>query len=44
MEDGNRTVILAASTVDLDRAEVCRGEGIFPLTGKEYAIFLPPLP
>ena len=38
--DSNRTVILAASTVDLDRAEVRRGEGIFPLTGKEYAIFL----
>ena len=35
-----RTVILAASTVDLDRAEVRRDEGIFPLTGKEYAIFL----
>ncbi len=38
--DSNRTVILAASTVDLDRAEVRRDEGIFPLTGKEYAIFL----
>ena len=33
--DSNRTVILAASTVDLDRAEVRRDEGIFPLTGKE---------
>ena len=38
--DGNRTVILAASTVDLDRAEVRRGETVFSLTGKEYAIFL----
>ena len=36
----DRTVALAAATVDLDRAEVRRGEAVFPLTGKEYAIFL----
>ncbi len=37
--DGNRIVGLAASIVDLDKAEVRRGGKIIPLTGKEYAIF-----
>lgn len=38
--DGNRVVELAASSVDLDKAEVQRGDEIFALTAKEYAIFL----
>ena len=38
--DGNRIVELAASSVDLDKAEVCRGETVTALTAKECAIFL----
>lgn len=37
---GNRIVELAASSVDLDNAEVRRGATITSLTAKEYAIFL----
>ena len=38
--EGSRIVTLAASSVDLDTAEVHRGDQVFPLTAKEYAIFL----
>lgn len=38
--DGSRVVELAASSVDLDKAEVQRGDENFALTAKEYAIFL----
>lgn len=38
--EGNRIVTLAASQVDLDKAEVRKGEEIFRLTAKEYAVFL----
>lgn len=38
--EGNRIVTLAASEVDLDKAEVHRGETVIPLTAKEYSIFL----
>ena len=35
----NSIVTLAASCVDLDRAEVVKGEQRLPLTAKEYAVF-----
>ena len=35
----NSIVTLAASCVDLDRAEVVKGEQCLPLTAKEYAVF-----
>lgn len=38
--DGNRVIELAASSVDLDKAEVRQGDKTFALTAKEYAIFL----
>lgn len=38
--EGSRIVTLAASRVDLDKAEVQKGEDIFRLTAKEYAVFL----
>lgn len=38
--EGNRIVNLAASSVDLDKAEVRKGKEIFRLTAKEYAVFL----
>ena len=38
--EGSRIVELAVSSVDLDKAEVQRGEDVFDLTAKEYAIFL----
>lgn len=38
--EGNRIVALAASQVDLDKAEVRKGEEVFRLTAKEYAVFL----
>lgn len=38
--EGNRIVTLAASQVDLDKAEVRKGEEVFRLTAKEYAVFL----
>lgn len=38
--EGNRIVTLAASQVDLDKAEVRKGKEIFRLTAKEYAVFL----
>ena len=38
--EGNRIVALAASFVDLDKAEVCRRETVTSLTAKEYAVFL----
>ena len=38
--EGNRIVALAASQVDLDKAEVRKGQKIFRLTAKEYAVFL----
>lgn len=38
--EGNRIVTLAASKVDLDKAEVQKGDEIFRLTAKEYAVFL----
>lgn len=38
--EGNRIVELAASSVDLDKAEVRRGEATATLTAKEYAVFL----
>ena len=38
--EGNRIVALAASQVDLDKAEVRKGEDVFRLTAKEYAVFL----
>ena len=39
-ERDSRIVELAVSSVDLDKAEVQRGEDVFDLTAKEYAIFL----
>jgi len=38
--DGNRIISLAAAKVDLDKAEVQRGDEILPLTAKEYGIIL----
>lgn len=38
--EGNRIVTLAASQVDLDKAEVRKGKEVFRLTAKEYAVFL----
>lgn len=38
--DGSRIVELAASSVDLDKAEVHHGEMVTALTAKEYAVFL----
>lgn len=38
--EGNRIVALAASQVDLDKAEVRKGKEVFRLTAKEYAVFL----
>lgn len=38
--EGNRIVELAASSVDLDKAEVYRGKTTASLTAKEYAVFL----
>lgn len=38
--EGNRIVNLAASSVDLDKAEVRKGEEVFRLTAKEYAVLL----
>lgn len=38
--EGNRIVTLAASQLDLDKAEVRKGKEIFRLTAKEYAVFL----
>lgn len=38
--NGNRIVVLDAATVDLDKAEVMRGDAVMPLTAKEYGIFL----
>ena len=38
--DGSRIVELAASSVNLDKAEVRRGDTVVALTAKEYAIFL----
>lgn len=35
-----RVIALRDAAVDLDRAEVRRGEEVLPLTAKEYAIFL----
>lgn len=35
-----RLIVLAAATVDLDKAEVLRGDKVTPLTAKEYSIFL----
>ncbi|WP_334196127.1 response regulator transcription factor [Muricomes intestini] len=38
--EGSRIVPLAAAEVDLDKAEVRRGEMVIPLTAKEHGIFL----
>jgi len=38
--ENNRLVILDTATVDLDKAEVLRGDTVVPLTAKEYNIFL----
>lgn len=38
--ENNRLVVLDAATVDLDKAEVLRGDVIVSLTAKEYSIFL----
>lgn len=38
--DGSRVVELAASSVNLDKAEVHRGDTAVALTAKEYAVFL----
>lgn len=38
--DADRIVELSASSVDLDKAEVRRGETVTALTAKEYAVFL----
>lgn len=38
--EGSRIVTLAASQVDLDKAEVRKGDEVFRLTAKEYAVFL----
>lgn len=38
--ENNRLVILEGATVDLDKAEVLRGDTVTPLTAKEYTIFL----
>lgn len=38
--EGSRIVTLAASEVDLDKAEVHHGERVILLTAKEYSIFL----
>lgn len=38
--ENNRIVQLEAVTVDLDNAEVHRGDTVTPLTAKEYGIFL----
>lgn len=38
--DGSRVVELAASSVNLDKAEVRRGDTAVALTAKEYAVFL----
>lgn len=36
----NRIVVLDAVSVDLDKAEVKRGDDTIPLTAKEYSIFV----
>lgn len=36
----NRLILLEAASVDLDKAEVLKGDTITPLTAKEYAIIL----
>lgn len=36
----NRLIVLEAATVDLDKAEVLKGNMVTPLTAKEYRIFL----
>ncbi|MBO1305573.1 response regulator transcription factor [Enterococcus sp. 669A] len=38
--ESNRLIALEGATVDLDKAEVLKGEMSIPLTAKEYAIFL----
>jgi DNA-binding response OmpR family regulator len=38
--ESNRIVVLDAVTVDLDKAEVLRGDAVTALTAKEYSIFL----
>lgn len=38
--ENNHLVILDTATVDLDKAEVLRGDTVVPLTAKEYNIFL----
>lgn len=38
--ENNRLLILKAATVDLDKAEVLKGDTVTPLTAKEYSILL----
>lgn len=38
--ENNRLILLDTATVDLDKAEVLRGDKVVTLTAKEYSIFL----
>ena len=38
--ENNRLIVLETSTVDLDKAEVQRGNDVISLTAKEYSIFV----